>query len=134
MFTRVVEEGRQLFREMGEEDGIPALGPEDLGVRLGIDIRPDDTGMIWPETGGMSVVPDDPRHLHRAHRPRSLGGTGTKPVWKISEESVVDPLTYRPDPKRPGRHGFVEPLESIDVTTYTSCIDKTAGDWERVDV
>ncbi len=129
-----VDKARALFREMAEDDGQPAVGAEDLGVRVGIDVTPDSAGMVPPHAGGMSVVPDDPRNLHRAHRPRSLGGTGSKPVWTATSSSFSDPLTYRPDARRPGQHGFIEPVERMLLDAYVAGLEKTRATWDRVDV
>ena len=120
---------RPLFREMAAEDGEPTLGPEDLGVRVGTDITPNGAGEVLTESGGMSVAPDDPFNLHRIHRPPSLGGTGTKPVWEISVHVISSPLTYRPDPRRPDKHGLVEPDAKVSLASYIAALEATVSDW-----
>lgn len=123
-------DARVMFREMAADDaGGPANGPEDLGVRIGVDIRPDFNGNVHPGRGGMSVAPDDPMHLHPHHRPPSLFGTGTKPVWQVARSALPILLSFRPDPKKPALHGFVEPATEMLLLKYEGHLHETAPAW-----
>ena len=98
----------------------PRCGPDarSLGARVPRDIEPDDRGDVHPETGGMSVSPDDPRNLPQHRRPPSLGGPGKDPVFVVFVIADVDvgaSLVFRPDARNPGRHGFVEPAAIVTV-------------------
>jgi len=75
-----------IYRAMRKEtDGLPALGESSstLGARAQVDIPVEASGRVRPETGGMSVAPDDPRRLPKPRRPFSLGGTGRHPVFAL---------------------------------------------------
>jgi len=53
-------------------DGAPLCGAS--ATRLGVrdkDVVIDSAGFVQPKTGGMSVTPDDPRHLPEEFRPES---------------------------------------------------------------
>jgi len=80
-----------------------------LGVRVPIDVRPDANGTVAPGGGGMSVTPDDPARLPPHLRPVSHGGLGVLPVFGMPVGGLGLLLSFRPDPRRPDRHGFVEP-------------------------
>ena len=83
--------GKILYRGMREaSDGRPVCGSSArmLGARPHIDVPVDRSGIVHPGTGGMSVVPDSPRHLPRHRRPPEYGGTGNDPVWRIQETAL----------------------------------------------
>lgn len=125
---------RDLYRAMDDDNGTPLVDPNHLGVRTAgshIDINSDANGIVHPNTGGMSVTPDDPLHLPRHFRPRSLGGRGKRPVWLISSVHIVDPLVARQD--RP-THWLVEPSKPIALTTYGAALSATAPHWSRASV
>ncbi len=96
-----------------------------LGARAPIDIKVDPDGRVHPARGGMSVTPDDPGRLPPHFRPVSLGGYGKLPVFGIAVVRLGERLSYRPDPKRPARHGFVEPGASMPLGAY-------APAWEEI--
>ena len=59
-----------LYRAMADDSGMPLIDSFHLGVRTSgprVDIVVDATGTVHPNTGGMSVTPDDPMGLPR-HR------------------------------------------------------------------
>jgi hypothetical protein len=100
---------RSLLRGMVQaEDGFPGCAPSarGLGVRSGRDIPVGVLGKVRPESGGMSVAPDDPRRLPPHRRPPSLGGWGRDPVFELSAGSLGESLSWRPES---GSHGVVEP-------------------------
>lgn len=120
---------RTLFRSMEVGEGAPTLGSDDLGVRIKTDITPDNAGQVYPNAGGMSVAPDDPINLHRLHRPPSLGGSGTKPVWAIQRSTLPDTLVCRPDTKGPTKHAVIEPAMIMEFDVYVAAIEGTAPNW-----
>ena len=60
-----------------------------------------------PGTGGMSVALDAAQNLPKHRLPKSLGGEGRDPVFKMSSAALPDSLLVRPD-RYP--HAFVEPV------------------------
>jgi hypothetical protein len=107
-------------------------GSSQLGARENIDIHPDDQGNVQPGKGGMSVTPDDPKRLPPHYRPQNLGGLGRLPVFSISEQQLGQDLVYRPDPKKPTQHGFIEPGMMMKQTLYQNALAKTEKDWSLV--
>lgn len=82
-------------------DGWPVVGASGriLGVRRGDAATPDVLAtlpgdLVYPLQGGVSVAPDDPRHLPRHRRPASLGGTGLDPVWYIENGDLGADLQF----------------------------------------
>lgn len=114
--------------------GKPLCGDESnmLGVRPGIDLRPDATGHVVGGQGGLSVTPDDPMRLPPHVRPPRFGGKGKLPVFEIPAGSLGGALSYRPDPERPERHGFVEPGAPMHLSEYQSALASTQPGWQEV--
>lgn len=125
-----------LFRAMKEtSDSLPEIGPSTrtLGVRPGIDVpaqNPSD--VVWPGQGGMSVSPDDPAYLPDFRRPPEFGGTGNDPVWIIHDDNLGPDLIYRPDPAKPGTHGFIEPGRPMTVQAYQNALGATQSRWNKL--
>jgi len=119
----------QLFRGMAKAgDGNPRIAPNHLGVRIGADIQPDGDSNVRPNTGGMSVTPNDPMDLPQHRRPAELAGTSRWPVWWIHDRKLPAMLNYRPDP-RSRTHGFVEPRTTMNLDDYQAAIAGTAPTW-----
>ena len=62
-----------------------------------VDVSVDDDGHVQherPRAMGLSVAPDTAQNLHARHRPASLGGTTSYPVWRISSETLGSKLRY----------------------------------------
>lgn len=118
-----------------KDDGeaMPTCGPSarELGVRLEGDLPISEEGRVEPETGGMSVAPESPMNLPPHRRPRELGGYGPDPVWQINSEDLPETLRYRPDPRNPSRHGFVEPIEPLNLADYQEALASSRGFWTR---
>jgi hypothetical protein len=115
-------------------DGRPKVGDDarSLGVRLSgrtRDIVADDSGFVYPETGGMSASPPPPSNLQRHRRPREYGGTGRDPIWELEPDELPGGLRYRPDPERPDGHGLIEPDRAMDVEEYRRLLGETRGLW-----
>lgn len=124
-----------LFRSMRVEgDGLPMVGPtaRTLGARITgstVDIAPDATGLVHPNTGGMSVAPDDPMNLPEHRRPTECGGVGTDPLFRIRRDSLGPDLQYRVDPTNPAKHGFIEPARAMTVSEYQQALAATRSEW-----
>lgn len=114
--------------------GAPVIGTGDamLGARVPIDIKVDPDGHVHAGRGGMSVTPNDPALLPPHFRPVSLGGFGKLPVFGFEATGLGDKLSYRPDPKRPMKHGFVEPRAVMTIAAYQFAIATTAPLWQEV--
>jgi hypothetical protein len=124
----------RLFRSMKEDkDGLPTVGPGGrlLGVRPAGSPTPDvpvasPSDLLLPGQGGMSVVPADPMHLPRHHRPAGLGGTGRDPVWSLETEDLGPELQFRQD--RP-THGLIEPQRAMTLRDYQDALAQTRVRW-----
>ena len=125
----------RVFRAMlRAADGRPSCGDRDamLGVRVSIDVKVDPGGRVQPARGGMSVTPDDPVQLPPHFRPIALGGLGKLPVFGIELSLLGAELSYRPDPKKPLRHGFVEPAVAMRLVDYQAALAATAAAWQEL--
>lgn len=125
----------KLYRSMKEDaDGMPSLGRtgRSLGVRLGNAVIPDvlalnETDMIGPNQGGMSVAPGDPMRLKRHRRPPSLGGIGQDPVWCIDVSDLSGDLLFRQDDPT---HGLVEPAHTMTLKQFEDALASTRPFWK----
>lgn len=125
---------QHMFRAMkADRDGYPATGPSSraLGVRIDgpsrdILIAPD--GTVSPETGGMSVALDAARNLPKHRLPKSLGGEGRDPVFKMSFAALPASLSVRL-----GRypHAFVEPAVVCLFDQYEKNLWGTRRSWSN---
>jgi hypothetical protein len=123
-----------LFRAMLKDAaGRPKCGSaaNHLGVRIGVDIKPDETGTVAPGMGGLSVTPDDPSRLPPHVRPARLGGCGALPVFRIQTGTLPTSLTYRPDQKHPRKHGLVEPARVEHIDAYQADLSGTGPNWDE---
>ncbi len=134
----------RLYRSMRvDHDGLPTVGPtaRSLGVRtdddpprLYFDVRVDPgDGSVSPGAGGLSVAPDDPQNLPFHRRPERLGGGGDDPVFAIDDTSLGSDLLYRPDPRQPSNHGFIEPSRRMSISEYQNALATTRSAWIRID-
>lgn len=80
----------------------------------------------------MSVTPDDPARLPLHFRPISMGGAGALPVFALNLEMLGNDLSYRADPKKPSKHGFIEPAAPVHVEEYQRALARTAPAWLEV--
>lgn len=114
--------------------GAPLAGSGDamLGARVAIDVKTDTSGQVHPGRGGMSVTPDDPARLPPHFRPLSLGGFGKLPVFGIETIRLGETLAYRPDPRKPLKHGFVEPGTVMPLPGYQNALAATAPAWQEI--
>lgn len=122
-------------------DGFPLPGESGryLGVRADIsgqasdgDVPVTDDGLVRPETGGMSVSPPPVSNLPLHRRPREYGGRSRDPVFEIETDGLPVELRYRPDPKSPNRHGFIEPSRTMSFENYDRAIRATRVLWRLV--
>lgn len=125
---------RKMFRSMKKDiDGLPVVreSSSGLGVRAGEDIPVAD-GRVEPNTGGMSVTPDDPRLIPASLRPRELGGyaQGRCAFFLLESDLSGRALSYRSDPEKPREHGFIEPSREMPISDYKSQILDTRDHWK----
>ena len=102
-----------------------------LGARVPVDIESDVEGNVHPNTGGVSVSPDSALNLPFFLRPIALGGKGGLPLFSIHSQELGRALCYRPDPKRPKKHGFVEPAVPMALASYQQELAATSPRWKR---
>jgi hypothetical protein len=139
----------KIYRVMEAEGEQPKVGPgrATLGVRLPgsgatIDIQPDGSGQVAPDTGGMSVAPSlrdlpyflIPRRLK--HLVRQASGNDKHRVWRMGEGPFISGLVsaslqLRVDPDN-DEHGFIEPDRIMPLPEYEQGLADTRPLW-RVD-
>ncbi len=98
-----------------------------LGVREGFDVIPESDSSVLPRGGGMSVAPDDPRHLPTHRRPAEWGGTGRDPLWVIDEADLPADLRFRRDTRL---HGLIEPSRRMTLEDFRMHLRSTGSSWE----
>jgi len=110
--------------------GGPMVGPtaRSLGVRPSVDI-PVVVGLVYPDTGGLSVAPDRPENLHPLRRPPILGGSGKDPVWWIGTDHLGDNLRFRQDSPT---HGVVEPARAMALDEFQKALEHTKPAWGKL--
>jgi hypothetical protein len=122
----------KLYRAMQVAmDSHPEIGmtARTLGARPHIDILIQGA-MVYPNTGGISVAPDDPMNLPSHRRPPSFMGTGKDPVWRLNACDLGPELQYRPDPRSPTTHGFIEPIAPTTFDEYQRALEATRESWQ----
>jgi hypothetical protein len=125
---------QSMFRAMiAELDGYPKMGRSSrtLGVRIdgpNRDILIAQDGTVSPSTGGMSVALDAAQNLPKHRLPKSLGGEGRDPVFKMLSASLPVRLFVRPD-RYP--HGCVEPAAVCLFEQYEKNIWATRLSWSN---
>jgi hypothetical protein len=65
-------------------------------------------------------------------RPLRLGGNSGLPLFSVNDTVITSPLAYRPDGKKPLRHGMIEPAASMPLDDYQAALAETAASWEEV--
>lgn len=114
---------RLCFRAMRiDADQAPLLrnSSTGLGTRVPGDIGASLEGVVYVESGGVSVTFDDPQHLPPNLRPRQYaGGKCKEPLWVIEAGAISPHLRVRLDPADP-THGLVEPRRTMHFIEYTS--------------
>src|SRR5262245_23402592 len=119
-----------VYRSMEpDRDGKPRAGRSSraLGVRLQVDIEPDEEGVVHPETGGMSgsrAIAELPAH----RRPPTHGGTGQDPVWWCDTRNL--PRFLRPRRTRRG-HALIEPRYAMELGDYEDALAATRDSWHE---
>lgn len=113
-------------------DGAPLCG--NSATRLGVrerDVVVTSGGLVEPARGGMSVTPDDPRHLPEEFLPEALGGLGRIPLYSVEERQFGATLIVRADPRKPKAHGFVEPVSPMPLEDFRAALCSSAPKWRR---
>lgn len=133
--TQLQASGQPMFRAMKEDvDGYPVVGRSGrtLGVRIEGPIRDipvAEDGAVTPGTGGMSVALDQAQNLPKPRLPKSLGGEGRDPVFRMSAQAIPATLLVRPD-RYP--HGCVEPRVRCPLPQFESDLTGTLPRWSKV--
>jgi len=126
---------QSMFRAMkADRDGYPTAGPSSrtLGVRIdgpSRDILVALDRTVSPGTGGMSVALDAAQNLPKHRLPKSLGGEGRDPVFKMSSAALPASLLVRPD-RYP--HALVEPAVVCPFEQYENNLRGTRLSWSNV--
>ena len=149
--TRMTEPSTRMYRSMVPNDRTPARpsvgrSARELGVRVGVDVHPDESGNVGPNGEGMSVsrslatLPDHrcPRRLRALH-PGASGNDADR-VFRLGygafvRGAVAAGLRLRPDDKpAPGHgtvtHGVVEPAKSVPLGDYERDLAATQEPWD----
>ena len=120
-------------------DRLPSVGDSarKLGVRVPQDVMPDASGMVIPQTGGLSVAPNSIWNLPNHRRPRGLGRGSTGPeqdcVYSLSPESLEPRgLAARVDDVTPQLHVVIEPTHRISLGSFKAALAATRPDWSMV--
>ena len=124
-----------MFRAMKQHsDGYPLVGRSGrtLGVRVVAsyrDLPVAEDGTVAPETGGMSVALEKPGNLPKHRLPRSLGGEGRDPVFRMFAMFLPETLLLRPD-RYP--HAYIEPRRRCPLLQFESGLNDTRNRWSKV--
>jgi len=123
-----------MFRAMKEDSGgYPVVGRSGrtLGVRIEgpmRDIAVGEDGTVAPATGGMSVALDQAQNLPKPRLPKSLGGEGRDPVFRMYTEALPPALLVRAD-RYP--HACVEPQSRCPLTQFELDLTGTLPHWSK---
>ena len=127
-----------------DEDGLPRTGAtgRTLGARPGYpddpkepppDISVDANGIVYPETGGMSVAIPPMKNLPPHRRPPKHGGGGRKlEVYELETDELPIELRVRVDPFGPTVHAFIEPAYRMSFDEYQRALHTTHEIWHIV--
>jgi hypothetical protein len=108
-------------------------GARTLVARCSIDIPlHQDSGVVEPRMGGVSVSPPPAENLPPSRLPREMGGKGKDPIWQLETDDLPRELTYRPDPDLPDTHGFIEPAWVMSFMDYLKAVHGTRDLWTRM--
>lgn len=143
-----------LFRAMLNDGGKPVVAPnaKSLGARVKTANAPGDIpvqldGTVFPGTGGISVAPAwrmlpihrIPRRLAdkvpgAAGRLKDMASNQDMACWRLGSgpfaaEAVTADLDFRPDPRDPDKHGFIEPALSMQFADYQAALAATRDQW-----
>jgi len=135
--------GEGIYRAMIEDvDGMPVLGlaAVKLGVRPGIDIIPDQNGLVYLP----SFRPDDPNGLSCSPTigdlpvfglPVEWGGSNTRTaVWRIEAADLGPELVAQEDTSlhSKGRHISIGPSGPMRFDEYLRAVQATRSRWTKV--
>lgn len=119
-------------------DGLPEVSDtaSGLGVRVGAppdgDIPVVD-GLVYPRTGGMSVVADNPSCLPRHRCPPPLGSRTNHRIFLIDETALPEQLVARQDrPVDNPAHRSIEPSNSCPIESFRQHLVSTRSDWRQL--
>ena len=79
----------------------------------------------------MSVTLDNPRKMPRPRRPRSLGGEGRDPLFRMRSDRIPAELILRTDALRPQTlHACLTPARNCRFEEYQELLHGTRSNWE----
>jgi hypothetical protein len=135
-----------IYRAMRADGDKPELGysASSLGVRVppdgSPDITPDENGVVYPDSGGMSVAPSW-RRLPTHRIPKRLKskapdaiGSNSLFCWRMGDgpflkEALTGDLALSPDAGEDPAHGVVEPARAMPMSAYQAAIGATREQW-----
>jgi hypothetical protein len=133
--------GEGIYRVMEEENALPKLGLTalTLGVRIGVDIAPDQANMVYRP----NFLPGEPNGLSCSPTIQSLpwfavpvewGGRNKKGVlWRIETTDLGPELVAQEDsPHGKKRHISIGPSGPMTFDEYLLAIQATRTKWKRV--
>jgi hypothetical protein len=135
------ELGEGIYRAMVEENGMPKLGASatTLGIRRGIDIVPDPSGMVQRPLfqpgapNGLSCSPTI-QSLPAFALPVAWGGRNAKTaVWRIEQADLGSDLVAQED-TLPGkrRHISIGPARTMLADEFAQAVERTRPKWKKV--
>ncbi len=120
-----------LYRSMKTAvDQLPQCGSSrrELGLLSPGDILTDDNGLVFPDTGGLSVSPLGVSSLPSHRRPLEYGGTGKDPVFVLESSLLEGVLTYRAN-TRSRTHGLIEPNQPMMLEKLQELFCRGRSQW-----
>jgi hypothetical protein len=137
------DSGEGIYRAMVEDkDGLPVLGlaAVKLGVRPGVDIVPDQQGMVHRphfrpgDANGLSCSPTI-QDLPPFAIPIEWGGSNPRTVvWRIEPTDLGAELVAQEDtaPQSKGRHISIGPSGAMPFDEYLRAVQATRSKWTKV--
>lgn len=77
------------------------------------------------------MAPGSVQNLPFHRLPETLGGGGTDTVFAIDRDDLGPDLVYRSNPRRPAKHGFIEPARPMTIEQYQIALAATRDRWFR---
>jgi hypothetical protein len=109
---------------------LPCCGnsARDLGVRVNVDISPDQQNNVHPKTGGMSAFLS-PQSLPIHRKPITFGGIGKDPVYSIDSASLTKyDLEFINDNKI-REHVVIGPHIKMSITELQQKLCQSKPEW-----
>lgn len=127
-----------LYRTMKKDvDGFPKIenSKKGLGVKIAED-RCDHTcdiisvmDTVYPFSGGMSTIADDPAYLPAHRKPLNLAGKSNDTLYIIDKSDIPSDLRLRSDGNK--FHILIEPKKRMVVEKYLESLQITRNKWKH---